>query len=149
MKRLLVVRRAFLAAGLLFGGCTSALPDEASITGLHLTTASAYPENTPPTDVDVTLTDAARARDVYKATLALPAFPEGIYNCPADFGYTHPIAFMDGEAVSVTATLNTSGCRDVTIAGASSRRRSDDAYWALLAANLGVDESTLFTVPGQ
>jgi hypothetical protein len=123
-------------------------PDEGTITGLHFTTSSAFPDNPPPTNVDVTLTDPIPARAVYSATLALPDFPPGRYNCPVDLGYSHTITFMNGQAVAATATLNAGGCREVTISGAPPLRwtATDEPYWALLAQNLGVQESTLFSL---
>jgi hypothetical protein len=124
-------------------------PDVDGITGLHFTTTSAYPSNPPPTNVDVTLTDPTPARAIYAATLALPVPPPGVYNCPADGGYGHEIAFMGGQVVLVRAKLNSGGCGDVTISGAPPARRSNDAYWALVAKNLGVEESSLFSIAGQ
>jgi hypothetical protein len=152
MRQLSGARRVFFVSSVLvLSGCGAGapLPDEATITGLHFATSSAYPENPPPTNVDVTLTDPIPSRAIYEATLALPAFPSGTYNCPADLGYRYTIAFENEQAVAVTAGLNPGGCRDVVIAGMTRIRRSDDAYWALLAEKLGIDESTLFSVAGQ
>ena len=138
--------RAFLLGTLLFAGCGGTpVPGAASITGLHFTTSSAFPENPQPTNVDVTLTDPGPSRVIYEATLALPNFPPGTYNCPSDPGYRHTIVFMDGQRAVVTATLNPGGCRDATISGAPPVRQTNDVYWALLARNLGVDESMLFS----
>jgi hypothetical protein len=140
--------RAFLLVALLLGGCGGTLvPEQTSITGLHLTTSSTFPENPPPTNVDVTLSDPAPSRAIYEATLALPDFPPGTYNCPADFGYSHTMVFVDGQAAVVTATLNIGGCREATISGAPPVRQTDDSYWALLAENLGVDEAALLSTP--
>jgi hypothetical protein len=122
------------------------VPIETLVTGLHFTTSSAFPDNPPPTNVDVTLTDATPARAIYVATLALPAIAPGRYNCPADLGYGHTILFLRGAAALATATLNTTGCRDATIMGAPPPRQTSDAYWTLLATNLGVDEASLFSV---
>jgi hypothetical protein len=71
----------------------------------------------------------------------------GRINCPIDLGYLHTIIFMNGQSVAVTATLNPGGCREVTISGSPPVRwtATDDAYWTLLAQNLGIEESTLFT----
>jgi hypothetical protein len=52
---------------------------------------------------------------------------------------------MSGQDAAVTATLTVGGCRDATISGASSTRQTNDAYWALLAQDLGIEESTLFS----
>ena len=150
MRGLTVVGGALLMAVLGFAGCGGANPpDESTITGLHITTSSEYPSNPAPPNVDVTLTDATPAREIYRATLALPAFPPGTYNCPAGFGYSHTISFIQGQTVAVTATLDTAGCGIATISGAPPDRRTNDAYWALLAQDLGVDVATLCPVPGN
>jgi hypothetical protein len=128
------------------GGCASDPPSPSEITGLHFTTSSSSPSNPPPA-VDVTLTDATSSRNIYSATLALPTFPAGTYNCPADFGLSYSIAFLEGSSTAVTATLSPGGCRAVTISGPDTRRVLDDAYWALLARNLGVTESAIYPSP--
>jgi hypothetical protein len=122
-------------------------PDEATITGLHFTTSSENPTGPSLPDVDVTLTDPIPARAIYEATLALLDFPPGGHGCPIDWGGRHTITFMTGQAVAVTATLVPDGCRYVTISGSPPARQTDDAYWSLLARNLGVEESTLFYSP--
>jgi hypothetical protein len=158
MKHLADARRAFWVSGVIvLAGCgAKPLPEDigaagpdgaaAMITGLHFTTSSAFPENPPPTNVDVTLTAPIPSRAIHGATLALPDFPPGILHCPSDPGYRHTITFINGQDVAATATLNPGGCREVTISGSPTARATDDAYWALLARNLGVDESTLFSL---
>ncbi|HTA18014.1 MAG TPA: hypothetical protein VK989_01910 [Polyangia bacterium] len=156
MKERGAARCVVLASiGLALAGCGGralperiavAQPDDVDVTGLHFTTSSAFPENPPPTNVDVTLTDPVPTRAIYEATLALPAFPSGRFNCPNDPGYRHTIAFTNGASVVVTAVLNPDGCRDVTIAGAPPARETDDDYWALLAQNLGVEETAFFSL---
>ena len=118
---------------------------DVEITGLHFATSSAFPTNPSPTNVDVTLTDPTPSRAIYRATLALPAFQPHI-SCPVDLGYRHPLTFMSGQAVVLTATLNQGGCRDAIITGAPPERQTDDTYWALLAHDLGVEESALFSL---
>jgi hypothetical protein len=145
MKAVTSCSRRFFLSALLLTGCGASLPDEASISALHFTTSSAFPENPPPTNVDVTLTNPGPSRAIYAATLALPDFPQGTFNCPGDPGYRHTIVFMSGQAAVVTATLNPRGCRDATISGAPPVRQTSDAYWALLAQNLGVAEPMLFS----
>jgi hypothetical protein len=142
MKELAGGGPMLLLGALLVGGC--GMPDAASITGLHFTTSSA-PGNAPLTNVDVTLTDPGRSRAIYQATLALPDFPSGTLHCPVDLGYRHTVVFMSGQDAAVTATLTVGGCRGATISGASSTRQTNDAYWALLAQDLGIEESTLFS----
>jgi hypothetical protein len=140
---------------LVLGGCdarplpkdvSGAEPDPVSISGLHFTTFSAVPQNPPPTNVDVTLTAPTPSRAIYEATLALPVFPPGNMHCPDDPGYGHAIAFMNGQDLVQTATLNSGGCRDVTISGLPPVRAAVAEYWTLLARNLGVEESALFSL---
>ena len=150
MKELALGRWVFLLAGLLFAGCGGGpMPDETSVIGLHFSTSSEFADNPPPTNVDVTLTDPGPSRVIYRATLALPDFPSGVYNCPADLGYTHTIVFTREPHAAITATLNTGGCRDATISGAPPVRQTNDPYWSLLAQNLGVDVATLFETAAQ
>lgn len=144
MRELASGCRAFLL-GIALGGCSgSSPPDEASITGLHFTSSSTLPGNPPLTDVDVTLTDPIPSRAIYRATLALPDFPSGTFNCPADLGYRHTIVFTHDADAAVTATLDVGGCRGATISDAPPVRQTNDAYWTLLAQKLGVDEAMLF-----
>jgi hypothetical protein len=146
MKKLAGRGWAFLLGAVLVGGCGGSLvPNETSITGLHLTTSSEFADNPPPPNVDVTLTDPGPSRVIYEATLALPDFPPGVFNCPIDLGYRHTIAFMSGQQMVMIASLNIGGCRDATIAGVPPERQTNEAYWALLAQNLGVDESALLS----
>jgi hypothetical protein len=118
--------------------------DESRLTSLHFTTSSAFPTNPKPKDVDVTLTTPAPVRAIFEATLALPVFPPGVYNCAVDVGYSHTITFMAGAAVLATATLEEGGCSEAEISGAPPTRQTSDAYWTLVAQNLGIDESDLF-----
>jgi hypothetical protein len=60
-------------------------------------------------------------------------------------GYGHGIAFVAGQVVPVTATLNSGGCHEATISGAPPVRQTNDAYWTLVAQNLGVEETALFS----
>ena len=142
------MKQIFLVISVVVLGACGATPppDEAKVTGLHFTTSSAFSGNPPPTNVDVALTDPTPVRAIYDATLALPDFPPGQFSCPADLGYTHSITFTSDSTVAVTATLNAGGCRDATISGSPQVRQTDDAYWALLARNLGVEESAFFSL---
>ena len=78
-------------------------------------------------------------------TIALPDFQKHI-SCPVNLGYSHTISFLRGQMVATTATLSSGGCREATITGAPPVRQTDNAYWALLAQNLGVEESALFSL---
>jgi len=158
MKQLIVAVFA-VGGAILLGGCESGplsigAADAGSsmtavITGLHLTTASAFPQNPMPTNVDVTLSDPASAQAVYDATIALPPFTPtrgpGPALCGTDFGYSHPITFMTGTDVARTAILNTGGCQEASISGLPPDRKIVATYWSLLAKDLGIEESTLFT----
>jgi hypothetical protein len=119
------------------------LVEDTRVTGLHFSTMLAFPDNPRPKNVDVKLSDPEPARAIYEATLALPAFPPGIFHCPASLGYGHKMDFMRGTTIVVTATLE-GGCRPVTISGAPPVRQANAGYWTLLAAKLGVEESDFF-----
>jgi hypothetical protein len=144
----ILVGRLVLAVGVLAVASCGGDPlvEDTHVTGLHFTTTSAFPDNPRPKDVDVTLSDPEPARAIYEATLALPAFPPGIFHCPASLGYGHKIDFVRGTTIVVTATLE-GGCRPVTISGAPPVRQAGAAYWTLLASKLGVEESDFFAFP--
>jgi hypothetical protein len=66
--------------------------ESGSITTAEFTTSSSIPSNPPPA-VHVTVSNATKAQALYAATLALPAFPPGQYNCPEDLGIQYTLAF--------------------------------------------------------
>jgi hypothetical protein len=153
-------RRALLVSGMLFfcgcgatpplspdAGPPAAAPLADSVTGLHFT-SSADPRSSVPTGVEVRLSDSTRVRAILEATLTLPDFPPGIDNCPVDLGVTDTMTFSGGGAVLLTAKLSPGGCREATILGAPPARETNDAYWKLLAENLGVAESSLLPCCG-
>jgi len=119
------------------------MPPASEMTGMHFAATSALPSNPPPA-VDVSVGQGP-AQNIYAMTLALPDFPDGTFNCPSDFGVVYNLTFFSGNAAAVTATLNPGGCRDVRISGSTPTRRVlDDGYWASLAQQLGVPESTIY-----
>lgn len=121
-------------------------PPASEVTSLHETT-SWLPGNPQPAVLDVMVTDADKARDAYRATLALPILlpnPPGTFtNCSNDPGVRFHLTFFFGDAGSLTATANPYGCDDVEIPG-SCRRIPTDSYWKELATDLGISESDLF-----
>jgi hypothetical protein len=136
---------AVAAALASLAGCGADLPPASAISGLHFTSSTSGPN--PPSPVDVTVTNATAAQNIYAATLALPDFPSGATSCPVEYFTTYDITFMTGNVVGVTADLNPSGCETVTISGSSTRRVLDDTYWATLAQNLGIAEATIYPGP--
>jgi hypothetical protein len=127
--------------GVACGGSSLAPID--GVTSLHVTKSDGIAGNPPPPKLDLMVTDQAKARDVYAATLALPAPPSGRTNCPIDFGVSDTFEFLSGSRVVTTAVLEVSGCRFVTISGMSVRWAIHQDYWTTLAADLGVDVTTL------
>ncbi|HEY1553190.1 MAG TPA: hypothetical protein VGF94_00075 [Kofleriaceae bacterium] len=118
--------------------------EQPAIDTLHFTTASSIAQNAPPA-VDVTVTGDA-ARDVYAATLALPALAPGAYNCPADFGITYYLDFSGGGGELVRGTVQPGGCEQVELSATvgSASLGPDGAYWAMLATDLGIDETAIY-----
>ncbi len=91
-----------------------------------LTITRANPLHQPgPEFAPVTVTDAATVHTLYHALLALPAFPNGAFSCPADFGVTYTLVFRADGAQPRTATVDPSGCTGVQISGQHTAR------WAL------------------
>lgn len=97
---------------------------------------------------DVTITDGARMRALYEATLALPPMPAGTYNCPADFGVTYELTFGLGADGDVSASLEPSGCGLAHLIGpglsATRWTATSPGYWPLVAQSIGVDESAIY-----
>jgi hypothetical protein len=121
----------------------SGSPPTSEIASLHFSTSTTIPDNPPPA-VEVTLTDAAKARDVYAATLALPYFPPQGSSCPIDYGVRYTVDFSGAAGLVATAVLNPGGCGDVTLTGSSTRRILGTSYWSTLAGDLGVEESAIY-----
>jgi len=127
----------------MLGACSSEPPSPSQVTGAHFAATTTLQSNRPPA-VDVTV-DQSPAQNIYTMTLALPNFPDGVFNCPIDFGVVYKLTFFSGDTTAVTASLNPSGCRDVRISDAPHVRRVlDDSYWSALAQQLGVPESTIY-----
>jgi hypothetical protein len=86
------------------------------VTSLTFTTSYEIPQNSqyvPP--VNLTVDDATRARDAYRATLSLPQFPPGMFHCPSSYGAYYHATFMQASQVVLNVDYNTGGCRDVTL----------------------------------
>jgi len=111
-------------------------PDQAVV--VSVTRHDPFPENHIEYDVPAHAgsADAGAARALAVAACALPRFPPGSYNCPADLGIVDVVAFSDADGRPV-ATIDAmpTGCQDVTGLGAP--RVATAAFWNLLAAVLG------------
>jgi hypothetical protein len=83
---------------------------------------------------EITITTPARARAAARALCALPAFPRGVFNCPALIvGTSYLLRFtVDGRllpAVSIEAT----GCEVVTGVGPARWAVKSPGFWRALA----------------
>ncbi len=120
--------------------------EQGIIARADFSTATSIPANVPPA-VSVSVTDDA-ARQLFGDTLALPVVPPGLRNCPADFGITYSVTFYDysPDASPVTATLYPTGCQTVSITTktGSIAFQTNPEYWANVASDLGITESTIF-----
>jgi hypothetical protein len=110
---------------------------------MHFAAMTEFPSNPPPA-VDVTV-GMVPAQNIYAMTVALPDFPPGAYNCPIDLGISYKLTFFSGDAIAATASLLPGGCRDVQISDSPPLRWAfDNGYWAALAQQLGVPQSTIY-----
>jgi hypothetical protein len=110
---------------------------------MHFEATTTLPANQPPS-VSLLLGQTP-AQTIYSMTLALPDQPSGVYNCPADFGIVYKLSFFAGTATAASATLEPDGCRQVRFSGSNEIRRVlDETYWASLAQQLGIAESTIY-----
>jgi hypothetical protein len=141
----------WLLAGLVAGcGVSTATRASASgITSFHIVRTSAFPSNHIP-PFERTVVDARQAVKVYTALQALPVFPKGVMNCPADFGVAYHLTFFRGQSSTSWARVNPGGCEGVQLADGSVRwAATSKAFWQTLADAVGVPVSTLFVVPGD
>jgi len=149
------------AALLLVAGCDGMSGTDAAIAALRaqvanvktleFTTWGTIPSNPPPS-VSVTVSDSALAQAACDATLALPVMPSGTYDCPADFGVTYQLTFLNGYAKGpsavMTATIDPDGCQQVQVTNGSASATlwtaTSPDYWSSLATDLGIAESEIF-----
>jgi hypothetical protein len=125
------------------GNCTGeTLPAVDQVTGLKFSATTTIPSNPPP-PVSVTVTDVAKAQDAYQATLALPVFPPGTYNCPEDSGVSYQITFFLANGSQLEVTADPDGCSLAHIPG-TSVRSAGPAYWSQLAQDLGIPVSEIY-----
>jgi hypothetical protein len=118
-----------------------------TVTSLHVIRTSAFPSNHIP-PFERTATDAAKVQRLYHALLALPTPPpSGTIHCPADFGAAYHLTFFNQGATVLTATVEESGCRFVTLSNGERRWANSDTFWAVFADTLDVLESELFPTP--
>jgi hypothetical protein len=129
-------------------GTSNPVLTDTDVTSLHFSASNVIGNSAPA--IDVTLTDPMKSNDIYVATMALPSFPAGRVNCPADGGLRYSIEFMSGSSAFTSAVVSPTGCteaRVTTAAGSSMRIVSDPSYWATLAGNLGIPESGIYPAP--
>ena len=130
-------------ASSVLGACSSSMPPASEMTEMHFAATTTLPANRPP-DVSL-LVGQTPAQTIYSMTLALPDQPPGIYACGVDFGIVYNLTFFDGGATAASATLEPGGCQEVRFSGSDEIRRViDESYWATLAQQLGIAESTIY-----
>jgi hypothetical protein len=123
-------------------------PAVEEITGFEFTASSSISSNPPPS-VHVVVTDSAKARDAFAATLALPVFPPGKYACLLDFGVRYELTFFLANGSTVEVSANPSGCQQVSIPGTCMRRTADadlmaTDFWSKVSQDLGVPEAEIY-----
>jgi len=128
------------------GNCT-VLPGDPppavdEVTGFSFGTSSTIPLNLP-FPIQVTVTDATKARDAYQATLALPAAQPVTHSCPVDWGVLYQLTFSLANGGTLTVVADPSGCQSVSVPG-TCLRSPDYAYWSQLAKDLGIPESEIY-----
>jgi hypothetical protein len=95
--------------------------------------------------LDVTIRDSTAVRRVYADLLGLPRPRPGVYNCPMDSGVVYHLTFSRGRQVVLTADVQATGCRGVTLSPSDGRSAVDHGkFWGPLANALGVPETALF-----
>jgi hypothetical protein len=91
--------------------------------------------------LDTTIRDSASVQRLYDASLALPGVPNGIYNCPADFGTSYRLGFLRGTSQVQQMGLDPDGCRILTIGSERSEhsaRHMNGSFLALFMQTVSI-----------
>ena len=99
-------------------------------------------------EIDKSITDRAVAGALAGDIEALPAFPDGAFLCPIDFGTTYDLTFSTVSRSSWSAVVSVKGCQGVTLSEGRVRR----AFGAVklfndLGAALGLAPDELVPMP--
>lgn len=105
----------------------------------------------PPLPPTVRVHDPTVVRQFYADVLTLPAMPRGPIDCPADFGVTYHLTFIQRGSVVLTANADGSGCEVVRLSNGSVLwavpQPGGAAFRNLLARTLGLSPKQLTGVP--
>ena len=92
---------------------------------------------------EISVTDPTRVQQLYQAMQALPKFPANtVIHCPLDDGIKYRLDFFQSSTLLSQAILDASGCRALHLT-TTDIRRTNDAFWSLLAKVLGVPPARL------
>ena len=116
----------------------------ASVPAMRITRFSALAENHYPA-FDRSVDDTAAARRVYDAVRALPPAPKDRF-CPAGLGLRYRLSFNELARVSLSVVIEGDACAEVIFSDVD-RRATDDAFWDLLSATLGVRKAEIYRLP--
>lgn len=96
--------------------------------------------------LDVIVRDTAAAQRLYQAAYALPQFPSGTVNCPADIGLEYHLEFFHNGVWVQKMSLDATGCQGLCV-GQSDVRWSNEAFLELLRKTIGIP-SLVPPIPG-
>jgi len=92
---------------------------------------------------EISVTDSTRVQQLYQAMQSLPKFPANtVIHCPLDDGVKYHLDFFQSSTLLSQAILDASGCRALHLT-TTDIRRTNDAFWSLLAKELGVPTARL------
>jgi hypothetical protein len=92
---------------------------------------------------EISVTDSTRVQQLYQAIESLPKFPANtVIHCPLDDGVKYHLDFFQSSTLLSQAILDASGCRALHLT-TTDIRRTNDAFWSLLAKELGVPTARL------
>ena len=92
---------------------------------------------------EISVTDSTRVQQLYQAIQSLPTFPANtVIHCPLDDGVKYHLDFFQSSTLLSQAILDASGCRALHLT-TTDIRRTNDAFWSLLAKELGVPTARL------
>lgn len=92
---------------------------------------------------EISMTDPTRVQQLYQAMQSLPKFPANtVIHCPLDDGVKYHLDFFQSSTLLSQAILDASGCRALHLT-TTDVRRTNDAFWSLLAKELEVPTARL------
>ncbi|HEX6798028.1 MAG TPA: hypothetical protein VF116_09990 [Ktedonobacterales bacterium] len=145
----LVLAAAVIAVGavIFVARAKSAAMSSLRVSAVRIVRTSDFPQNGI-LPFNTTVRDAAQARRLYAALIALPEMPSGTYNCGEDLGVAYHFTFYQGATAVATAMVKPDGCQGATLPDGSYRwAATDQTFWQIFEELTGIPASNLIGLP--